>query len=470
MRSSILALLLLASPALVRAQELGVEQALGLARAGRVAEAEAALRARLERTPDEVAARLALGQVLDWEGRREEAAALLEVAGAPVRALSFAARLRLEQGREGPLVVHRRGHALMLASRDAAREAAWQAERRALAAQDLARVLALEPDQPGAALALSELLAEQGHRAAALALLEAQRARRTSAPLLTRLGWLRLEAGRGDEAAEAFTRALGLDPRADEALAGLARVREAQGRSEEAAALREQAAFLAWAPRFLELEHEPASWARARALTEDEVSPAEVEALAADPSPRTTRLLAAFVWHRPQGPAGARAFELLGRRADAGPVLGALLDNARQPGTVRGVLWTAARERLPGALPLLLQLLPHDLAPQDALDVAGALAALGDPGAVPGLVAVLGARAPAGAADDPLAALERQGLLEARRRAALALGRLGGPAARDALERAAADPELRPTAQSALRDLTEPALPEPERALPAQQR
>ncbi|MCO5166942.1 MAG: HEAT repeat domain-containing protein [Planctomycetes bacterium] len=448
----LLVLLLPAAPALAQAPGPdAADDALQLARSGRLADAERLLRARLEAARDDGRARQLLAEVLDFDGRRDDAAAVLEGEGAGVDALLAAAHLRRRQASDGPDVTHRRGQMSFRRTQDAAAAAAWKRARLERARDALTRALALEPDLPDAAVSLAEVHLELGAPASALEVLEAQRARRATGPVLARLGFVLQAAGREEEAVAALEQALELDPRAGEVHEALAKAREAQGQADAAARHRRQAAFYAWLPPFARVEFDDATHATMTRLSGEGVTPAVIDEVAEDASSATTGLLAAFVWHHPHSAAEDRAFELLGGRADAVEALRALLDGGQSACTKRGAVHGLARLGAPGTLEVLVRLLPRDVAPTWNLDVAGALAALGDPGAVPHLARlVTAAPPPGGDKEDFSASFQRVGLVAARSRAALALGHFPGEAAAAALERGLGDPELALSCRAAL--------------------
>jgi tetratricopeptide (TPR) repeat protein len=98
------------------------------------------------------------------------------------------------------------------------------------------RAAALAGDDPRILHDLACLLAETGGAEEAAGLFARVLARRASAPVLANLGNALKEAGRLDEAATAFGRALALDPRHGAALVGLGTVELRRGRPEAALA------------------------------------------------------------------------------------------------------------------------------------------------------------------------------------------------------------------------------------------
>ncbi|HYO63355.1 MAG TPA: tetratricopeptide repeat protein [Pyrinomonadaceae bacterium] len=192
-----------------RAAEL--EQAAALIAGGRLAEAEGRLNKILKVTPDEAAALNLLGAIRAKQGRLGEAE-------------SFFARAVRGDGR---LTGARMNLAYLYLLRG----------EREKGAAELREVLRREPANAEAGYRLAWLLLSQGRYDECVALAESLKRSQTLSPaLLAVVGDAHLKKGDADKAEESYLEALAAQATNAEALLGLARVWQARGDAERAAA------------------------------------------------------------------------------------------------------------------------------------------------------------------------------------------------------------------------------------------
>lgn len=417
-------------------------------------EAISVLREALAPDRAAVAERTMLARVLAWLGRNDEGFQVLEqglrlgtkdddselqwLTGSQWRAL----------GNDGPFYRREGRHVVYLPPNDKVDEKAWRNERYRKALTAFQAVLAHRPDWDLAHQRVGEMQTNLEQHDAALQTwtAAAERFPLNGSLQLGRARALR-ELGRAVEAAAACKTALQSAPRLAEAHELMAEILEQDGKNEAAQLEREQARFYEWAPAFLELDfatvqdsfrklaphfdEEPAEQVLEQAQKE---RAAEVERLLQTANITSSRLLGTLCFNHTDHDIEDRLFAALqARGAESIAVLRPLLEHAQTTCTTKGAARALAILRAPGILATLLELLPDDVRAIWNGDIAGALAELGDPAAVPALVESADlADAARTADDDPM---ERQGRDSARQRAVLALGVLGGDAARAALHR-----------------------------------
>jgi len=255
----------------------------------------------------------------------------------------------------------------------------------------------------------------------------------------THAGNLQARLGQHEAALATWTEAQKRFPESKAAHLGRVRALAALGRAE-------QAAFYDWAPGFLELDFATANASFLRLAPQFDEQPsdeqrqqaqrardAEIERLLATRDAASSRVLAALCWfHEDHGGGEDRMFaELQARGAESIPLLMLLLEHGQATCTHKGAAHALARLRAPDLLPILVDLLPQDVRPVFEIDVAGAMAELGDPAAVAPLIEFADIGGPE--AKSPDDHMRGYGRTRARERAVLALGALGGEQARAAL-------------------------------------
>lgn len=421
-----------------------------LAQQGRVGEALAALEEHLAGSPDDRRARAVLGMLLAFDGRPLDGIEVLRagLTGEPVdlELWQLIGVYEAQLGEDGPTVTRARGRVEHRPSTDEAAERAFRDEHLALAAEAFRASLQITPGDAETAVALAHVLEMADDREGALAVWQRLvRADPGRAEYRLGLGRVQHGLGRHDEALASYGEAMSLDPRRPEPYRVMAGFYEASGDEAKAAEMRNEAAFYAWLPPFAETDYSEERYGQFAVLAglpgadgvrpDEERRRAEVERLIAEPSPASDDLLAALCWHHADhGPLEDRAFEGLRQRGpDAVPVLLDLLDHGQHTCTIGHAADALARIGADGLLPRLLALLPGDTRPVFPMDIAGALDTLGDPAAVPALIEALAPEQdtvpdPGG---DPMMA--GWGRLQARQRAALALGAFDTPESKRAL-------------------------------------
>jgi tetratricopeptide (TPR) repeat protein len=439
-----------------------VREAIALAERGDLAGGIARLEKHLSAEPDALYGRVALGAMLDWDGRSDEAVAvwMKGLTGTPVDIHVWMAvgRLRLRQGKDGPTVSHRRGSVTYHPRKQDESEERFERMRLCEAAEAFANAVAIAPDavEPATGLAQArELLGE--HKEAARVWRDLHARQPGEAWILVSLARSLLAAGETREAMTSVSRALDLDPRSADAHRLKAEELRAQGEGAQADENDAMADFYTWLPPFATTTY-TAEDQRISALFTD-ASKADSEAIAAvlarleaEDSPRSRDLLAAVIWgHRMHGPIEDELFATLEDWRAADTLLG-LAEYGQTTCTIGGAFRALARLKDPRVLDLLLEALPGDTRFFLPVDVAGALALLGDARAVPHLVRVLDptleqSRVEGGQDDE---AMTEHGRLYARGRAALALGAFATPDSRSALEKCTGNAEVAPFCHAAL--------------------
>lgn len=439
-----------------------VLDAIALAERGDLAGGIAQLEKHLAAEPDALYGRVALGAMLDWDGRPDEAIAVwmkgLTGTSVDIHVWMAVGRLRLRQGREGQTVSHHRGSVTYHPRKqDASEERFKQARlREAVDAYANAAKIAPEATEPLAGLAQArELLGE--HQEAAKVWSDLHARQPGEAWILVSLARSLQAAGETREAMTAVSRALDLDPRNADAYRLKAEELRAQGEGDQADESDARADFYAWLPPFATTtytaeDHRISALFTGAAKADSEAIATVLSGLEANDSPRSRDLLAAVIWgHRMHGQIEDELFARLEAWRAAETLLG-LVEYGQTTCTIGGAFRALARLKDPRVLDLLLEALPGDTRFFLPVDVAGALALLGDARAVPHLVRVLDPTLEQsrnkGGQDE--AAMTENGRLYARGRAAFALGAFDTPGSRAALESCTANAEVAPFCHAAL--------------------
>jgi len=462
MPRTLAALFVACLPSLLAAQQResappsAIERAEQLLPQGKIDPAIEVLRAAIGTGRVALDERTFLARVLGWLGRSDEAAELLRKgiglgnADDDTRLYRDLGDLYRRLGDDGPFFRREGGHVAYLPKDDKIDERAWRNEHYRKALDAYLAVLKQRPGSERTYELVGQMQDALELHEAALATWQAAQQRFPKSGAAA-LGCARALAGlgRADEAAAACEKALQLSPRLAAAHAMLAEHYAKAGKAEEAKRARQQARFYEWAPDFVELDYaaaresfehlapqfdeKPADEVLARAR---EQRKAEIERLLSTRDATSSRLLAVLAFlHEDHGAIEERLYaELEARGAESIVLLRHLLENAQSTCTQKGAARALARLRAPGILETLLEMLPGDVRPLWDADIAGALAELGDRAAVAPLVEVARVGTPDEAGGEGEEYMDRQGREDARLRAVMALGVLGGDAARTALE------------------------------------
>lgn len=444
-----------ATPALIDADAFPTVRAQVLLNQGNVEEAERLLRDHLKTKAGDQEARILLGQVLDFDGRPEEAASIWKegVSGGAVDLALWMhiGQLRARQGSDGRTLTRRRGTTTANPDRDPAASGKFKQEKLQLAAEAYGKAVELAPQDPAAAVELARVHSEMNdHAKAAIVWRRLHEQDGKNADFALGLGQALLAAGQLDEAGGFLEKAIELNPRLAEAHKSLAAYYQAKGREAEAENSRRQAEFYGSLPPFTRLTYSEES----RATRAGFGDPAVVERLCQDQSAEATEFLAALCWSHPHNELEELAFAALEKRgAAATPIVKRLLEHAQSTCTIRSSARILARQKDEGIFDYLVNLLARDTQPVFPMDIAGALEELGDVRAAPHLAQLLDT-------DDPIPAPgdRPESLLHdrtaAKARAALALGAFNTFESRQALEHGLNDPELAPFCAAAMYRLT----------------
>ncbi len=441
------------APAPIKAQENSpANQAIRAVNQGNVEGAIDLLNKHLEKNGKDVQARVVLGQILDFDGRPDEAVKLWERAltGAETdfTLLMSIGEIRHREGRDGPTVSNRRGMVQVKPSTNKVEEGAFKKAKLALAeaAYEKARKLQPANDEAGEALAAVYSLQDK-HDAAAqvwkslIGAIPRMPATSCSSP------WQPGKPAAGTKLRATWNCAIALDPRLAEAHKALAEYQKQKGRAAEAEQSRSRADFYDRLPAFCTLEYSTEN----RQTLDHLEDPETVRRLVADPSKTAAEFLAVLCWRHPHNDLETTAFDALeSRGAATTPILQELFKDARSTCTVRSTAHILARRKTDGLLDELLKRLPGDLRGFGMeMDIAGSLDDLGDARAIAPLIEIL---------NPEKADRSQDGLLTdrttARGRAALALGAFDTPESRRALEQGTHSPQVKAHCLAALYRLT----------------
>ncbi len=473
---ALLALSVIGAPAATGQEEPCPAQAAAneLAAAGDFAAAAAQLERHLGQSPAHRECRLLLVGILEYDGRAEDACRALgeglDGSEADLDQLWLLGGFHLELAARGAGYSVRRGMASHNLDVDPAEDEAYRTDHRRAAVDACDRALRIRPGVPAFGLRKGEALLLLGEHEQAVALArglrDAQPYEVAFALLLTRA----LDAaGRPDEAAAAGEEALRLDPRSAEAHATLAEYHAERGDNQRADDHRRRAAFFEWLPGFCTAGFTAENEATVRLLAgpgypgnDGQAVPgpervAEIERLLERATDRDLQFLAALCWHHgDHGDAEERAFAALAAHPDAGiPLLVSLLDEGESTCTKKQAAHALAGLKVAGVFEPLAELLLRDTDGMFPMDIAGALARLGDPRAVPLLIDAADVRRHRQPPDDDLAFL-MDGTQAARCRAIIALGAFTSEAAAVAAELTAglANPQVSGACHAGLYRLT----------------
>jgi tetratricopeptide (TPR) repeat protein len=439
----------LATPVAARAQPGSpAEEAMQLARQGKVDRGIELLRQHLQKSAKDVEAREALGNLLVYDGQSDEAVKQWEQcttgAESDFRLLMAIGDARLRQGQDGPYITRRRGMIGAAPNQDKNVEAAFKGSHLELAAAAYEKARKLRPDDEDAAGALASVYGlQKKHDAAAQVWKSLVDRQPQNAGYVLQYALATKDAGKPDLAAEFLQKAIALNPRLADAHEALADYYKQKGQVALAEQSTNRAEFYGALPPFCAIEYSDEN----RTMIGKLDDPATVQKLVADPSDNATQFLAVLCWRHPHNALETTSFESLEARGPkTTPLLLDLLKDARSTCTVRSSAHILARRKTDGLLDHLLRILPNDMRgfAMD-MDIAGSLDELGDPRAVGPLVQVV---EPANAEPTGIGPTTDRG--SARARAALALGAFDTPEAHRALEQGTLNPQLAPYCIAAL--------------------
>ncbi len=439
----ILIALLTAALPLGAAEPTPTQNAMALAQQGRIDAAAEVLRGHLQTTPTDVEARELLGALLAYDGKPDAAIAVwtagLTKTKEDLPLLLAIGAIQLRRASEGPTVKHRRGSVQYSPSRDEAAEAAFKQKHAVLAVKTFETALALEPERGRIALRLCDAYFRTQAWEKAVPFLQKQARLHPDAPIfLERLGSALIRQGKHPEAAKAFDNCVLLDRRYVAAHRGLAAYYDGEGKDPTKATLhRQQAAFYAWLPRFVDVPYTDKNFETCQILAGRRggirVDPKQrekrIQALIAENSPTALGFLAALCWHHSDhGPLEDQAFAAIEKQGKTGvPTLIALAENAQTICTIRQSIHALARLQAKEAYPVMVDALQRDIRPMWVSDAAGALAVLGDERAVPELIKMADVTRVQTAKDRDKQPMNLgDGRLGARIRATFALGAFAG--------------------------------------------
>jgi tetratricopeptide (TPR) repeat protein len=448
-RVCLAAVVCLAAPFAARAQTVSpADEAVELARQGKVDRGIELLRQHLQKNTKDADARVALGNLLMDDGQSDEAAKQWEecLSGgeADFRLLMAIGYVRWQQGQDGPYITRRRGMIGAAPNQDKNVETAFKRAHMALAAAAYEKARKLRPDDEEAAVGLASVYGLQEKHAAAAQVWKSLVDLQPKHPgYLYRYALATKDEGKPDAAAQLLQKAIALNPRLAAAHQALADYHKEHGHVAEAEQSKNRADFYGALPEFCTFEYSDEN----RTMIGKLNAAATVQKLVADPSDNATQFLAVLCWRHPHNELETTSFESLEARGPkTTPLLLELLKDARSTCTVRSSAHILARRKADGLLDHLLKILPDDVRSFGMdMDIAGSLDELGDPRAVEPLVQLVD---PANAEPMGMGPTNDRG--SARARAALALGAFNTPEARRALEQGTSNAELAPYCIAAL--------------------
>jgi tetratricopeptide (TPR) repeat protein len=407
------------------------------------------LRAFVAKTPGAWRSRLVLSKLLNSRGKAEAAANVLR-AGIRNRPADFylwmeLGEIRLQLGADGMAVVRTDSYVSYKPGVSAAADKKYKRRQHALALAAFRAAHDRDKGSTEAMVGVGRALDRLGqHMKAARVWQMSVSQLPQNVKLRMRLATSLRKAGKKNAAARAYRHALALEPHLPAAHQALATYYAAQGKPKLAALSKRKATFFGWLPKFLKLRF-TARHEKTIAELESKSAAVRKEVLArlvADRSKEATALLAAVCWrHTHHGAQERQAFAALAARKAAG-VLRLVVKHGRSVCTIRQGLRALARMKAAGTLKVLLGLLPQDVRPVHAMDIAGSLAVLGDARAVPHLVKVLDRPIPKRPSNaGPFGG--SYGFEVAKLRAVAALGYFNTPKAITALKSAVARPKLK---------------------------
>lgn len=437
-------------------QLLPHEQAIALLNQDKVEAAEKLLRDELKQHPTDQPVRILLGQVLDYDGRPDEAIAIW-TAGISQSPTDFPlwmqiGSLQARRGTEGPNEKHYRRTVTTSPDRNPGESAKFKTEHLQLAATAFQKAIDLATDDPAPIAALANVYAEMNDHKAAVTVWQKvydQSPKNLNAAqgLATALA----KSNQPERAVAVLEKTIEAHPRLAPALTLLAECYQSLGREDDALRTKQLADFYAALPPFTRLECTDAVREKLKQLNDKSA----VDRLCADPSDEATQLLAVLCWSHPHNALEEQAFDSLAERGkSATPVVRQLVQHANSTCTMRSACRILAQQKDPAIFDRLVRLLPGDTrTPGFDMDIAGSLDTLGDPRAVPHLIEVLAPSDRTSASNDPGERFMNE-RPTARLRAAFALGAFDTPPSKQALEQGLANPELAAACAASLYRLT----------------
>lgn len=432
------------------------ERATALLNRGAVEEAEKTLREHLRQDMRDQPARVLLGQVLDFDGRPEEALSTWQagIVGESSDSIYWTqiGNLHARQGSEGPTVTYRRGSVTTRPERDSQASKTFKQRHLSLAAEAFRKASAADPDNLAALGALAQMYFDVGDFDRAENTWRELRNKEPNDPrAVSGLAEALQALDRHVAAVEVLEAAIVASPRTARFHQLLAGSYEKQDRLENAEQSRQRASFFEALPQTTRLDYSPANRQTLANLRERET----VERLCNDASAESTQFLAALCWSHPHNELEEMAFQALEKRCpEAIGVVRDVLKDAQSTCTIRSAAHILARQKDIWVFDRLVQMLPGDIRMVFPMEIADALDELGDRRAVGPLAEVLdpGNRVRSNADESPI-----HDRTVARGRAALALGAFDTSEARQALERGLSHPDLGAYCAASLYRLTHDA-------------
>ncbi len=241
------------------------------------------------------------------------------------------------------------------------------------------------------------------------------------------------------------------NPRSKSLYQKLSGVCNSAGNLDKAQRAQTIAEFYESLPEFCDLQYTEENAKRIARLHED----SEVQTLINDKSLESSKLLATLCWHHPHDEHEEQAFQELEKRGqDAIDLVVALTRESASTCTTRQSMRILARAKHPNAYDWLIRLLPRDTMNFGFdMDIAGSLAELNDPRAVPHLIRIFAPEEAIPSRDDRDYNW-MEDLAPARARAAVALAAFDNQEAKSALQLGAKHATFAPCCNAGLYKLT----------------
>ena len=408
-----------------------------------VAPALELLQQAVARHPRHGRMRFELAQILAYNGQATEAIELAQQGitdeadrNTKLNLLIFVGGMSHQLATDGPSVLRRQGIVQYSPEDPSVDKAAFVEKYLAVAEAAFRDLLAAAPDDAQIMQSLAQTLTLAGKVDAAAELwekrLEQDPANREAT---IQLASLRFELQQPDAGVKLLKDALEQSANDHEMLELLVKHYEKVNDAEATAYWKPRHEFGKRVPSFSTIEYSEENSAMLDSLSSAE----RVAALFDDKTPASSELLAVYCWMHPHNDLESKAFVELGDRG-ANELLRGLMNQGSSTCTIRGAAAQLARSKPADLLDRLLMILPGDRrAAEMDMDIANALAVLGDVRAVPALIAVL---APDDETEQDPSLMFMQDLDAARARAALALGAFDVQEATSALEAGLPNPRI----------------------------
>ncbi len=410
-----------------------------------------------------------LGRLINYNGNPDRAVEVLKAGlrdrRSDVQLLKSIASIRKQQAREGPGVDRKRGRAVYESGGSEEKEQAFKKKHYRLALGAYDRILKRTPRSTDVVLKKVGVLEKLGQIEQAAQVLEQHRKRLEevgSESFLQTLADFRMRTGRLEAAAETSRQLLSVHSRNTKAHEVLATFFAKKGDTEKSRIHRQKQAFYKWLPEICDIEFSDRNFKTYTllAIRESEKKDRKkqrkqrkqtIKKLLKQKNQRAYQFLAAACYDDFVSLTN-RIYQKF-KDEEATDVLTKMLKNPRDYRMITSAGHILARLKHRPSFPHLVRYLKRDHRLMPILDMADALAKLGDPRAVPHLIEVLDPEA-SPPSSESASDTGRIGWLSARYRAAFALGSFDTQESRKALKRGTKNQQIDLACYAALYKIT----------------